>query len=471
MRAMNQIAVSLGLLVLFPPPGNADVDTLWTRTYPYTTTGAGIWGGGPSVQQTLDGGFIVATEDGSGSGNVQVVKTDDLGEVLWTKSYGLGPDLTRGISIRQLRDGDYVMCGGRSGPFGSYSGWLMRLDAEGEGLWAKLVGGVNKCIQQTLDDGFIIAGYHWVDTNGTWPILVKTDGDGNVEWEEWWSHEYGASFNHVVELRDGSGYALVGQDPYGVYFVRTNLTGVQVASRSYEGNWGSEICETSDDGFIMCGQSDDEAHLIRTDAAGDKLWTKKYAPLGSWAMALSVIETSRGDCLSVGQGSDQVWILETDATGDSLWSKSYDIFSDAEYARRIRSTSDGGYIIAGGGMSHPDQPYSLFLMRLEESATDVSPPVAETPSTVYLQPNVPNPFNQTTTIRYCVPEPGEVLLRIYDPMGRQIRTLVHASRSTGTHTIRWDGTNQAGAPVADGVYFCQLNVDGEMQARCMILAR
>jgi hypothetical protein len=192
---------------------------------------------------------------------------------------------------------------------------------------------------------------------------------------------------------------------------------------------------------------------------------------GIGAVAHSVVETSRNSFLAAGQGFHQVWILETDTAGDTLWSRSYDILSDTEYARRIRPTADGGYVIAGGARSDPDDPLSLFLMRVEASVTDVVPSVTATQSGVHLQPNVPNPFSPATMIRFHLPEPGEVLLRIHDPRGRLVRTLLQSPRPAGTHGVKWDGTNQAGAPVAGGVYFYKLILNGETQTRRMVLVR
>jgi hypothetical protein len=86
----------------------------------------------------------------------------------------------------------------------------------------------------------------------------------------------------------------------------------------------------------------------------------------------------------------------------------------------------------------------------------------------------PNPFNPSTSITYMVPagaDDSPTLLRIHDLAGRVVRTLVDAPRNAGTHTVTWDATNEAGTPVAGGVYFYQLKVGRETQTRRMILMR
>lgn len=477
MRTMISIVIVLvGLGILSPQSGTAEVETLWKRRYGYATSGAWMWGGGPSVEQTRDGGFIVAT----GESNLRLVKTDGLGGILWTQVYDLPcwASSLGSVSIQQLHDGGYVLCGSLTFEMGIVGGLLMRFDAAGDSLWTECPYDIKTCVQQTVDDGFIIAGWRQGGcTFGERATLTKTDGEGNVEWSREWPEYTG--FNHLVRLRDGGGYAMTGwrmtESNYQVYFVKSDLDGIEVASGIYGGedadyDWGSETYETSDDGFVICGQLDKSfAYLIRTDAVGDTLWTRKYGP--PLALAHSVVETSCGNFLAVGQRSGQAWILETDSAGDTLWSETYDIFGDAEFGRRIRPAYDGSYIMAGGGKAHPDSPYYLFLRRLEESISEVTSPEVASPSAVHLQPNVPNPFGPTTTIRYYIPEPGNVLLQIHDSRGRLVRTLVQAPRPTGTHVISWDGTSQAGASVACGVYFYRLKVNGEIQTRRMVLGR
>ena len=72
--------------------------------------------------------------------------------------------------------------------------------------------------------------------------------------------------------------------------------------------------------------------------------------------------------------------------------------------------------------------------------------------TEYAVGNYPNPFNPWTIIRYELVEPGDVLLEIYDVMGRRVAVLVDATRSAGSHSIAWHATDDAGGKVASGMY-------------------
>ena len=69
----------------------------------------------------------------------------------------------------------------------------------------------------------------------------------------------------------------------------------------------------------------------------------------------------------------------------------------------------------------------------------------------------PNPFNVFTTIRYYVPQTGNMRLAVYDMLGRKVKTLVEGLVSTGTYSIDWDGTDDLGRRASSGIYFCHIS--------------
>jgi hypothetical protein len=78
-----------------------------------------------------------------------------------------------------------------------------------------------------------------------------------------------------------------------------------------------------------------------------------------------------------------------------------------------------------------------------------------------LEQNAPNPFNPVTTIRYSVAGEGaRVRMSVYDVAGRFVRDIVDGTATAGEHAARWDGTDVNGRPVASGIYFVRLSVDG-----------
>ncbi len=162
---------------------DAKGDTQWTRTF-----GGADPEYGRSVQQTADGGYIIAGETwsfGAGGYDVYLIKTDANGDTLWTRTFG-DADYDYGWSVQQTPDAGYVVCSSTA-PFGpGYDDIiLIKTDSIGDTLWTKTFGGdsddVAYEVQQTSDGGYVLAGYtesfHVGRANF---YLIKTDSLGNV---------------------------------------------------------------------------------------------------------------------------------------------------------------------------------------------------------------------------------------------------------------------------------------------------
>ncbi len=85
--------------------------------------------------------------------------------------------------------------------------------------------------------------------------------------------------------------------------------------------------------------------------------------------------------------------------------------------------------------------------------------------------NYPNPFNPTTTIRYNMPTPGMVTLKVFDISGRLVNTLVNGQNPDGLHRITWDGTDLNGNQVSTGIYFYQIDTPHQHQTQKMVLIK
>ena len=93
------------------------------------------------------------------------------------------------------------------------------------------------------------------------------------------------------------------------------------------------------------------------------------------------------------------------------------------------------------------------------------------PTEFALHNNYPNPFNPTTSIDFDLPEDGNVILMIYDVMGREVATLQNNEMKAGYHSVRWDARNQMGRKVAAGVYFYQIKTARYLKTRKMVLLK
>jgi hypothetical protein len=158
-------------------------DSLWTKKF-----GKSAWNQGfSSVSTTMDGGYILV---GGARDSVKQVlclfKTNSSGDTLWTKTYsGTGNDVGEGV--QQTSDGGYIIAGTTSS-YGGSSGteylYLLKTNSSGNFEWRKTFGGtwgasLGDCIQVTSDGGFIISGFtsSYGNLDGD-VFLIKTDSTG-----------------------------------------------------------------------------------------------------------------------------------------------------------------------------------------------------------------------------------------------------------------------------------------------------
>jgi len=91
------------------------------------------------------------------------------------------------------------------------------------------------------------------------------------------------------------------------------------------------------------------------------------------------------------------------------------------------------------------------------------------PAGFILQQNYPNPFNSSTTICYELSEPFQVVLKIYNILGQEVRMLVNEHQVAGEWLVTWDGRNGINQPASSGIYIYELQAGGETESRRMFL--
>jgi hypothetical protein len=116
---------------------------------------------------------------------------------------------------------------------------------------------------------------------------------------------------------------------------------------------------------------------------------------------------------------------------------------------------------------------TVYLDQLEirkNGVTDVNNGI-ETPTSFSLSQNYPNPFNPSTLINYSLPRNSFVTIRIYDMLGREVKTLINSEQSTGNYNVQWNGDNNLGSKVSSGTYIYTIRTSDYHQARKMILLK
>ncbi|MCD4665668.1 MAG: gliding motility-associated C-terminal domain-containing protein [Bacteroidales bacterium] len=264
-------------------------EMIWSKTFGGNNEDRGF-----SVKQTNDNGYILggSTQSfGAGLRDAYIIKTNNDGEILWTRVLG-GLNLDNCFNINQTQDNGFILTGTEEsyGP-GQHSLLLTKLSFDGEIEWSKAIGGNieehSRIVLETLDYGFIILGHTKTWGAGYWdPILVKTDEQGNIQWAKTYGG-YGEEFiGNVISTNDG-GYAICGSTttygngPRDLFIIRIDGVGNLIWASTYGGDGSEEIPfggdnaiqQMNDGGFLLTGQSnsftDDNAiYLIRTDSFG-----------------------------------------------------------------------------------------------------------------------------------------------------------------------------------------------------------
>ena len=370
MKSKIHLISTIFLLILLSV--NSSYGYQWEKTFGGSDHDYGL-----SVQQTDDGGYIIAGGTysfGAGSADVYLVKTDVNGNKLWEKTFG-GADKDRAFSVQQTSDGGYIIVGEtQSFGAGGQDVYLIKTNANGNKLWEKTFGGADtdyaSSVQQTSDGGYIMAGTTLsFGAGGADVYLIKTDTNGN----SLWSRTFGGSIRdqgyHVQQTTDG-GYIIVGEaESFGaggsdVYLIKIDANGNSLWSKTFGGvddiDGGSSVQKTADGGYIITGTTRSfgaglrDVYLIKTNANGNKLWEKTFGGADEDS-GYSVQQTFDGGYIivggteSFGAGGSDVYLIKTDLNGNKLWEKTFGGADEewGEWGTQVQQTTDGGFIITG----------------------------------------------------------------------------------------------------------------------------
>lgn len=325
----NLLTIALFFLVAFSLYSQNPPDTLWTRTF----------GGieldiAKSVQQTTDGGYIVTGY--VGSGDIWLIKTDANGNEEWNQTFG-GIYQDVGHAILQTTDGGYIIAGfTNSFGVGNSDVWLIKTDLNGNEMWNQTYGGIDGdiafSVQQTIDGGYIVAGYTISYGAGEADIwLIKTNENGNEEW----NYTFGG----------------------------------------YEYDTCYSVQQTIDGGFIVAGKTNSygsglsDSWLIKTDANGNEEWNQTFG--GNFDDGINSVQQTidegyivTGFTGSFGAGNFDFWVIKTDLNGNEMWNQTFGGSSN-DIANSIKQTTDGGFILCGVTDSYGAGSSDFWLIKLE----------------------------------------------------------------------------------------------------------
>jgi len=278
---------------------------IWSREYGDNGT-SGI-SRAMSIQQTSDGGYVIGgTTDVYGTGNydLAVLKVDSFGFLQWIKIFN-GDEIDWGFDIIQTSSNEYILVGSTESygdVAGNSDGIIIKLDSNGNKLWAKRIG--------LLNDDLI------------WGIIETSTGD----------------FVGVGDI-NGSSHYFKFDSNFNLVWSKQN-TGESLS-----------INETLDGGYILGGLFNNNFLITKIDINGNKAWEKIYGGPDD-EKSFSVQQTIGGGYIGFGQtksfgnGNYDIILFKLDSSGDVVWSKTFGT-NDDEYFFSGKQASDGGYILVG----------------------------------------------------------------------------------------------------------------------------
>jgi len=252
-------------------------------------------------------------------------------------------------------------------------------------------------VQQTTDNGYILAGVSDGFSSSDDILLVKTDSFGDTLWTKILGSPVTSEAAFSVKQTYDGGYVLVGGYLNGgyndVYLLKTNSNGnlqwtkVYINPNKNEG--GSAVKQTSDGGFIIVGANSDNStniYLLKTDSNGDTLWTKSYGGT-NYEVGNDVQETFDKGYIITGvsynlqpDGND-VYLIKTNSNGDTLWTKTYGGTKN-DQGISVQQTFDGNYIIVGYTESFSSYR-EVYLIKTDSNGDTLWTKVISNPNSVW----------------------------------------------------------------------------------------
>lgn len=344
---------------------------------------------GNSVQQTTDGGYIVlgtTRSYGNGESDILLVKIDNVGNEEWRKTFG-GINKDIGNSVQQTTDGGYIISGTTFVNSSNPDLWLIKTDSNGEEEWNKTFGGnrgeYGGSVQQTSDGGYIFIGSFFTVGKNQDIWLIKTDSNGEEEWNKIFGQEGNFEMGYSVQETSDGGFILLGED-YDTksmgYLIKTDSQGIEEWSNNkYDSVFGTYVQQTTDGGYIFTGFTTSGSYsyilLIKTDSNGNEEWNQTYGG-GGGDGGNSVQQTTDGGYIitgwtgSFGKGSTDVWLIKTNSQGTEEWNKTLG-GSSQDDGSSIQQTSDGGFVIIGKTESFGSGDYDIWLIKTDSQGNTV----------------------------------------------------------------------------------------------------
>ncbi|QMU31038.1 T9SS type A sorting domain-containing protein [Adhaeribacter radiodurans] len=380
-----------------------------------------------SMVVTPDGGYLLGgtstsgvsgdkTQTSRGQADYWIVKVNSSGNIVWNKTIGTsGYDYFEDLIATP--DGGYLVGGSTFSDVsgdktekskGSFDYWLVKLDAAGNKMWDKTLGGSNydyfQAVVPTQDGGYLVGGTSFSGKSGDksqagrggldrdyW--VIKIDENGKKVWDKTITGDSDDRLMEVMATPDGgfllggNSYSDIGYDKTGesrgvddYWVVKLDSTGTQVWDNTFGGASTDNIYSlalTQDGGYLLGGYSDSgvqgdktasgkggsDLWIIKVDANGAKVWDKTFGsrtydyfadlialPGGGYMLGGTTSGGIGGDKTQITRGGQDYWVVKINETGNKVWDRTFG-GKNSDELQTLLSTPDGGYLLGGSSFS------------------------------------------------------------------------------------------------------------------------
>jgi hypothetical protein len=387
-----------------------------------------------------------------------MIKTDSLGDTLWTRTYR--PDstwTTYGHCVVETRDEGYVLVGLANCPDTSlWCAYIVRTDGRGDSLWTRQYGAPAaeaNCIVEMPDGGFTIVGTAYLsDSETAQGYVLRLNSRGDSLWCRCFGGRNMDQLQSLCQTRDG-GFVAAGvfaSTPSGdqqAWLFRIDSLGNLLWSRTY--GWPSdpecfeEVAACSDGGFVAAGATysvgNGDFYVVRTDSLGDTLWTRTMG--GRHEDDCEGLDLTAdggvvlgGTTCSYGSGGGDFWLIKLDSSGNAQWSRIFGT-SLGEDCYAVKQTRDSGYVLAGHATLESNW-YGFYLIKTDDSgsaaiAAAPNPRLDPRSDKIAIREGVL--ARGRSSVRYFLPVAARTRIETCDAAGRMRAVICVGDQGSGWH--------------------------------------
>jgi len=497
--SVNGVRIALPSVILFGSRYNYHYHPVYTGFLSHGSL-YNTFDTGSSWTETDAGCAVRAIDTWQGT----AVSVGDGGQVYWSTNYGFAWTKVGGYIAPQLGAPGQTFLDINTGVVFDHYGagqyeertYVWRTDDGGE-AWS----------QSALMDNFDIQDVAFRDSNSLLAVgqesgaygVVRHSHDGGATWLtihsafEWNPpppREY--RFNGIDICDTGYAIAVGESDSSGTEGEVVTISAYTVTEQARPGTGRLADVSMSDCNHAVA-VGDNGTVIVTSD--GGVSWTPGVSGIAENLVAVQCVSSStafvvgdNGTFLVTSDGG-LTWTPRSVGTTDDIYDLSFiDAIEGIVVAgSNVLGTSDAGLnwvadpvptggsvtgcdYFGGDNMTVTENVFTGFGVLAKRDPQTAILPLTQN-RTFSLEPNFPNPFNPSTTIRFTLPAPGHVRLAIFDVAGRRVAELVDRSLGGGPHTMVWDGKDTRGRRVESGVYFYRLETPEGRASRKMVLIK